>query len=322
VWEAVKPECTPTGQWNDGLLTWNGVEDANGTTVFLANYSPSGGTPQTVAVTRSGLTIDAEGTAGTIDEACAKMVAGPHTWNRTSGAACGDGTVDAGEECDAGTGGSACQHFACDLPWPGNALAKQCRFCVTPCGDGQVLGSEQCDDGNLAGGDDCSSMCRIECSLDGTWTDSIAHAHYNVQRQAVLTIDVLGGLGPVATGPWNTTWTRDGSAFDGGAAMINSTCTRIDLTNGAFYARVSEVVCGDGVVEGDEECDDGNRVNGDGCNVQVCEDPVPGFESYYVCYFCVTGPVGCGDGDLDGGEQCDDGNLFIGDGCSSTCTTE
>lgn len=321
VWEAIKPECTLTGQWNDGTLTWNGVEAANGTAVFIASISVSGGsTPETVTITRTGLTIDADGTAGTIDEACATMVAAPHTWTRTSGSACGDGAVDAGEDCDDGASGTTCDDFVCEVPWPGNPLRKQCRFCVTPCGDGQVLGSEECDDGNEAGGDDCSSMCRVECSLDGTWTDSISGTKYNVQRQVDLTISVLAGFGPNPGGPWNGTWTRDGSSHNGGSGIINSTCTRIDVGQ-SFYSRLSEVVCGDGVLEGTEECDDGNRVNSDGCNAQVCE-PTPGFETYYTCQFCVTGAVGCGDGDLDGGEQCDDGNLFTGDGCSSACATE
>jgi cysteine-rich repeat protein len=36
----------------------------------------------------------------------------------------------------------------------------------------------------------------------------------------------------------------------------------------------------------------------------------------------VVEPGGCGDGTVDAGEQCDDGNTTSGDGCSSTCETE
>ncbi|HEY5948009.1 MAG TPA: DUF4215 domain-containing protein [Kofleriaceae bacterium] len=68
-----------------------------------------------------------------------------------------------------------------------------------------------------------------------------------------------------------------------------------------------DAVCGNGVMEGAEACDDGNTTNGDGCS-STCtvEEPV-----------CV-----CGDGVVSGSETCDDGNTTSGDGCSSTCTIE
>jgi cysteine-rich repeat protein len=64
-------------------------------------------------------------------------------------------------------------------------------------------------------------------------------------------------------------------------------------------------VCGDGAVTGGEQCDDGNTIDGDGCN-----------------HACVT--ERCGDGlvQFGRGEQCDDGNLIAGDGCDATCQVE
>ena len=59
--------------------------------------------------------------------------------------------------------------------------------------------------------------------------------------------------------------------------------------------------CGNGILDPGEQCDDGNFINGDGCDVN-----------------CTV--TRCGNGILDPGEQCDDGNLFDGDGCSSRCT--
>jgi cysteine-rich repeat protein len=61
-------------------------------------------------------------------------------------------------------------------------------------------------------------------------------------------------------------------------------------------------VCGNGEVEADEECDDGNDVDEDGCT-NACALPV------------------CGDGIVTEtlGEVCDDGNNASGDGCTSTC---
>ena len=61
------------------------------------------------------------------------------------------------------------------------------------------------------------------------------------------------------------------------------------------------VVCGDGVVEDPEQCDDGNDIDTDACTNE-CKDAV------------------CGDGIVrDGVEECDDGNIFDNDGCTNEC---
>lgn len=68
---------------------------------------------------------------------------------------CGDGQVDAGEECD---GGSTCD--------------STCHVIVNPpspcCGDGHVDDGEQCDDGNVTSGDGCSSTCTTEVRPEPT----------------------------------------------------------------------------------------------------------------------------------------------------------
>jgi cysteine-rich repeat protein len=63
-------------------------------------------------------------------------------------------------------------------------------------------------------------------------------------------------------------------------------------------------ICGNGTIEGDEECDDGNKMSGDGCSSTCTKEAV------------------CGNGTIETGEQCDDGNTTPGDGCSATCKTE
>ncbi|MBZ0172035.1 MAG: DUF11 domain-containing protein, partial [Phycisphaerales bacterium] len=63
-------------------------------------------------------------------------------------------------------------------------------------------------------------------------------------------------------------------------------------------------VCGDGLVEAGEQCDDGNTTPGDGCS-DTCQ------------YEAV-----CGDGLQEGLEQCDDGNNLPGDGCDDLCRLE
>ena len=62
-------------------------------------------------------------------------------------------------------------------------------------------------------------------------------------------------------------------------------------------------VCGNGVVGIGEECDDGNSVDGDGCDNN--------------CTFTT-----CGNGIQTAGEECDDGNAQPGDGCDATCHIE
>ncbi len=80
-------------------------------------------------------------------------------------------------------------------------------------------------------------------------------------------------------------------------------------------------VCGNGVKEGTEICDDRNRAAGDGCSA-TCT-----LESGWACATSSTGlstcnRVVCGDGKMQGTERCDDGNTGAGDGCSATCTVE
>jgi cysteine-rich repeat protein len=71
-------------------------------------------------------------------------------------------------------------------------------------------------------------------------------------------------------------------------------------SNGDGIGDACEQVCGDGIVQPGEACDDGNLVAGDGCDA-TCQQEV------------------CGNGVLQAGEACDDGNLYDWDGCSSTC---
>lgn len=64
-------------------------------------------------------------------------------------------------------------------------------------------------------------------------------------------------------------------------------------------------VCGNGAREISEECDDGNLINGDGCNDK-----------------CLRENAICGNWIIESTEQCDDGNKINGDGCDSTCFIE
>ena len=75
--------------------------------------------------------------------------------------------------------------------------------------------------------------------------------------------------------------------------------------------------CGNGILEGAEECDDGNTHPGDGCTSD-CK-----LESDWACPTpgqpCISTVV-CGDGIISGNEVCDDHNTVSGDGCSADCS--
>jgi cysteine-rich repeat protein len=64
-----------------------------------------------------------------------------------------------------------------------------------------------------------------------------------------------------------------------------------------------EISCGDGVPNPGEACDDGNGIDGDGCDSN-----------------CTI--TGCGNGIVTTGETCDDGNSVGGDCCSPSCQQE
>ncbi len=66
----------------------------------------------------------------------------------------------------------------------------------------------------------------------------------------------------------------------------------------------TRIVCGNGVLERGEICDDGNLTNGDGCEAS-----------------CVATPAAvCGNGIQEANEACDDGNQANNDGCEANCT--
>jgi cysteine-rich repeat protein len=75
------------------------------------------------------------------------------------------------------------------------------------------------------------------------------------------------------------------------------------------------IICGDGLVEAFELCDDQNTNSGDGCS-SGC---VP--EANFVCQGepSQCRPIVCGDGFTDFPESCDDGNINNGDSCDADC---
>ena len=97
--------------------------------------------------------------------------------------------------------------------------------------------------------------------------------------------------------------------------------------------------CGNGTVDGSEECDDGNTVDHDACSNRclrarcgdghIRQDLLEGSQGFEACDDgndvetddCTTTCrlARCGDGHLQPGEECDDGNLTSEDACTANC---
>ncbi len=139
---------------------------------------------------------------------------------------------------------------------------------------------------------------------------------------------------PTTTTMVVTTTTTDAITTDEETSDIETTGdSDSEGTSGGETTDGPEAECGNGVVEGDEECDDGNDVQTDDClntcTAAICGDGVfhEGVEE------CDDGNdvdtdnclntcavASCGDGIVhEGFEACDDGNDDEGDGCSNTC---
>ncbi len=216
---------------------------------------------------------------------------------------CGNGVVDAGEECDDGNNlnGDGCS-AVCVTEFCGDGTMQGTEQCddgnnvdgdgcsaacvLESCGDGVVQAPEQCDDGNNVDGDGCSAACVTEFCGDGTMQGAEqCDDGNNVDGDGCSAACVLESCGDgVVQAPEQC---DDGNNVDG---------------DGCSAACAIEV-CGDGVVQAPEQCDDGNNVDGDGCSAA-----------------CVT--EFCGDGTVQAPEECDDGNNLSGDGCSASCVTE
>src|SRR5262245_46264209 len=223
---------------------------------------------------------------------------------------CGDGIMNPGEECDDGNGVDTdncrnncttprCGDQIIDLTHgescdpPGSAAGGNgnlCRDNCTVCGDGIMDVGEECDDANAARSDNCTNNCTSP-------------------RCGDQIIDLTHG----------ESCDPPGSAAAGNRNLCRANCT----------------VCGDGIMDVGEECDDANGVDTDNCRnnctISRCGDQIidlthgescdpPGSPAGGNHNLCRENCTVCGDGITDAGEQCDDGNGVYADNCRNDCT--
>jgi cysteine-rich repeat protein len=119
----------------------------------------------------------------------------------------------------------------------------------------------------------------------------------------------VSGSDTNTTGPATATDTDSGTTMAPpavcGDGVVEGT-EECDSTPGCEAdCTLSPAVCGNGTVEAGEVCDDMNTMDGDECSAD-CQ--------------MVTIKAVCGNGMVEGDEVCDDGNQVAGDGCENDCT--
>jgi cysteine-rich repeat protein len=183
------------------------------------------------------------------------------------------------------------------------------------CGNGLQDGSETCDDGNALNGDGCSMYCLVEFG----WTCP------RIGQPCVKLYACGNGLlSPSEACDDGNTVSGDGCSGDcrqvepGWRCRVpGKSCTEVCGVDAGVCADGGlAAVCGNGIVEPGEECDNGGDTsktfyNGDG--------------TYGGCTIECTYGAYCGDGVINGQEACDDGpanvDLYGQPGCTFLCTT-
>jgi cysteine-rich repeat protein len=180
-------------------------------------------------------------------------------------ARCGDSVVAAREACDDGNAvnGDGCS-ADCERIEDGWTCPVPGRRCQPFCGDGKLVGYEQCDDGNDSSGDGCSSTCQLEpgsdCPTPGKPCTRFACGNGKVELGEQCDCGLDPGKLPNGCVATNGIFYGDGQG-------CSRTCTKEpSCRDAAGKTRACDAVCGDGVLDPGEACDDGNASDGDGCS--------------------------------------------------------
>jgi fibro-slime domain-containing protein len=167
---------------------------------------------------------------------------------------CGDGNLDYDEECDDNNNRNddGCNDKC--VRENGYICPYQGAPCIPDCGDGIVIASESCDDGNQEDNDGCTRECKWEEGKTCKYIKPIGSKTYECK------IHECGDGVPGEA--WRSTIACDDFNQEVGDGC-SPLCQKEPICT-AGEGCVSD--CGDGIVIGAEECDDGNTRNLDGCD--------------------------------------------------------
>lgn len=265
------------------------------------------------------------------NDACRSVTGpGPHACDANDDCArarCGNSSIDAGEICDDGNrrDGDGCS-AAC--------VPEREVLGASLCGNGVLEPPEQCDDGGIAPGDGCSASCILEQNQ----CDSDSQCGGGKCIEGICTIPLP---------------CEANSQCPAGAQCVNKQCqvneacaSDTECPQGAACRSgtcktrtASALLCGNGVLEPPEECDDRNARNADGCSSrcflergycgdgivqraldEVCEVRTHNAALPYGCdpRTCRYRSYTCGNGMIELGEECDEGQ-GNGDAPASSC---
>jgi uncharacterized repeat protein (TIGR01451 family) len=252
--------------------------------------------------------------------------------------ACGNNVLDVGEACDDGNlvPGDGCS-ATCTLESCGNGITEVGE----QCDDANVSNADACSNLCLFTVDLSLSKTVSNptptVGTNVTFTITVTNNSVSGTATGVTVADVLpSGYSFVSATPSQgsflaPTWTvgtlipaqvvtmtivatvLPAGIYTNFSQVMTSSGTDVDSTPGNDVGNTPDeddeddvivtpsAVCGDGVVNGTDQCDDGNAVNNDACT-NACTLPV------------------CGDGIVNGADICDDGNAVNTDTCSNACT--
>jgi cysteine-rich repeat protein len=271
---------------------------------------------------------------------------------------CGDGYLAGGEECDCGSTANWTDVHADTSSWStinscadangiydadaAHTCAYDCSYPGPSCGDGEVNSDESCDgnseawNGALCGAADNYATCTTDADCDETDCGTVYAAcpisavcdgGDRDNEECSEDADCTGGGDCKTSFEYQLSRYRTCDDGTGGACGWNTWSACLGGTQ----------ICGNGSVEGDEECDDGNDDNTDDCTAEckfnICGDDAvyaghetcdDGLENGTVCspdysgtcnycnvncqYTTMSGSY-CGDGVMQTGEFCDGSDL-------------